>query len=333
MSIVLVPFLLLFLSLQKTAIQNDRWFDQHLALSLAVSLIVALALPALAQKWLIGRRIKKMREFCFQVKQGNYRELIKLPNELSGGQEEEELTLLMRDMNWMARQIDIRQQAMVESTIRIEEQKYSLQAVNEQLMKVQAKKQQQAEELAELCQRMQTMAMTDPLTEIANRRCFFDALKSQVQDGVCEGSLLSMLIIDVDNFKRINDSFGHQVGDRVLQELAKIIGEIIRKDDLLARIGGEEFGLLMSGVALPDAIATAQRIRERVAEREIPVMDEVVLKTTVSIGLCAMLICPFIPEYEKLYLYADQALYYSKNSGRNRVSVYNADCGSISMMN
>lgn len=313
--------------------QNDRWLDQHLALSLAVSLIFALTLPALAQKWLIGRRIEKMREFCSQVKQGNYRELIKLPNELSGGQEEEELTLLMRDMNWMARQIDIRQQAMVESNIRIEEQKYSLQAVNEQLMKVQAKKQQQAEELAELCQRMQTMAMTDPLTEIANRRCFFDALKNQVQDDVCEGRLLSMLIIDVDNFKRINDSFGHQAGDRVLQELAKIIVEITRKDDLLARIGGEEFGLLMSGVALPDAIATAQRIRERVAEREIPVMDEVVLKTTVSIGLCAMLICPFIPEYEKLYLYADQALYYSKNNGRNCVSVYNADCGSISMMN
>lgn len=312
---------------------NDRWFDQHLALSLAISLVVALALPALAQKWLIGRQIEKMREFCSLVKQGNYRELIKLPNELSGGQEEEELTLLMRDMNWMARQIDIRQQAMIESNSRIEEQKYSLLAVNEQLMKVQAKKQQQAEELAELCQQMQTMAMTDSLTEIANRRCFFETLQKRVQHGVCEGSQLSMLIIDVDNFKKINDSFGHQVGDRVLQELAKIIGEVTRKDDLLARIGGEEFGLLMTGVALPDAVATAQRICARVAEREIPAMDETILQTTVSIGLCTMLICPYVPEYEKLYLYADQALYYSKNNGRNRVSVYNVDCGSISMMN
>lgn len=329
---VLIPFGLVLGSLQKTSITAEKYLEQHLAFALAISLILAMAVPSLVIQWLIGKRIVKIREFCSLVKQGKYREMLKLPNELSGGQDEEELTLLMRDMNWMARQIDIRQQAMLESNIRIEEQKRALMAVNDQLLKVQAKKQQQAEELAELCQRMKTMAMTDPLTEIANRRCFFDALQNEVQQGVCDGSLISMLIVDVDNFKKINDSYGHQVGDRVLQQLAKIIGEVTRKDDLLARIGGEEFGLLMSGVDLQNAIATAQRIRNRVAESDIPVTNGL-LKTTVSIGVCTMLTCPYVPDYEKLYLYADQALYYSKNNGRNSVSVYNADCGSISIMN
>jgi diguanylate cyclase (GGDEF)-like protein len=326
---VLAPFGLLMLSLQINSLPGGGALSHHLAFSIAISLILALAVPGLVLEWLIGSRISQLRQFCSQVKLGRYRELLKLPNELNGGQDEEELTMLMRDMNWMARQIDLRQQEMLDSASRIEQQKQNLLAVNEQLRQVQAKKQQQADEMASLCQRMKKMAMTDPLTEIANRRCFFDTLQQRAAYDFCEDGLIALLIIDVDHFKKINDTHGHQTGDKVLQELTKIIGAVTRKEDLLARIGGEEFGLLIANASIALARNAAKRICDVVAATPIVIDELLTVTATVSIGVGMMCACPCVPDYERLYLYADQALYYSKKHGRNGVAFYNVETGAI----
>lgn len=326
---ILAPFGLLMLSLQINNSPGEGVLDSHLAFSIAVSLILALLSPGVVLQWVIGDRISQLRQFCAQVKQGSYHEALKVPNELSGGQDEEELTLLMRDMNWMARQIGIRQQEMQDSAARIEQQKQTLLAMNEQLLQVQAKKQQQTDELVNLCQRMKKMAMTDPLTDIANRRYFFETLQRHASRELCSGSLLGLLIIDVDHFKGINDTHGHQIGDRVLQELAKTIGVVTRSEDLLARIGGEEFGLLIANADLALARSVAGRIRSAVASTPIVINEFLTLVVTVSIGVCVRCTCPCAPDYERLYLYADQALYHAKRHGRNGVSYYDAETGNV----
>ncbi|MBV5349863.1 hypothetical protein JZU71_01510, partial [bacterium] len=168
--VLLIQFGLVVFSFVQTGVMMERSVERSLAVILALSLVIAIVVPGAAVRWLIGGRIAQLRWFCAKVKHGNYRELLSLPNENGLAGDEEELTMLMRDMNWMARQIDIRQQEMIDSALRIEEQKHELLMINEQLRQIQIKKQQQSEELATLYQGMKKMAMTDPLTSIANRR-------------------------------------------------------------------------------------------------------------------------------------------------------------------
>ena len=246
-------------------------------------------------EWLVGKHLDNMRQLCSRVKQGIYSELLSLPNEPSDG--EDNILILMRDMNWMARQIEFRERAL----------------------------RQAVEELRESRGRMQVMAMTDPLTAIANRRCFFDTLERHFEALLCNYHPISLLIFDVDLFKRINDTYGHQAGDKILLELARIIQGNTRDRDLAARIGGEEYALLLPDTECQDAVGIARRIHRTIADYEFILTENQRISVTVSIGVCTLsqILCNL--DKEKLYNYADQALYYSKQIGRNSVSVYDPD--------
>lgn len=317
----------------------SRVLSQIEAVSLASALFLALVTPGLILEWLIGKPLGKLRQFCSHVKQGDYKQHFFLPNEARDGDGEDEIVVLMRDMNWMARQIEIRendlQQAVNDlwaSRRHIEEQNKFLVTINSELLATQEQLKKRTADLETACCHMHIMAMTDPLTAIANRRCFFTTLEQQYVAQVCHCQSISLLILDIDRFKSINDTYGHGAGDNVLLEIAGIIQKNCRASDLAARIGGEEYALLLPGITSGEAVAVAARIQHAVAEHDFKLDEKQFVPITVSIGICTLSEHPCIDK-EKLYSYADQALYHSKHSGRNAISVFDPETRTMSRVN
>lgn len=155
----------------------------------------------------------------------------------------------------------------------------------------------------------------DALTGLANRRRFRVALVREVERWRRYRIPCALLMIDIDHLKSINDRFGHPAGDVVIREIAQTLKEVSRDNDTAARLGGEEFGLLLAGVDLEKAAAAANRLRALLSTKRY----EGVGTVTVSIGVAG---CPENATTERtLYSASDRALYVSKNSGRDRVSV------------
>ncbi len=326
MFILLIPQGVMFGMAYDSSLATNKSFSQIEAVSLASALILGIIMPSVTVQWLVGKPLHSMRQLCYQVKQGNYGELLSLPNEARD--DEDDMMTLMRDMNWMARQIEIRERdlrqvvdELWQSRNKMDEQNKILSSVNTELIIVQERLKERTVQLEKSCSRMQVMAMTDPLTSIANRRCFFEALEGQFKELGCNYRPISLLIIDIDFFKKINDTYGHQAGDTVLLELAKIIEKNAREGDLAARIGGEEYAILLPGTSSQQAIGVANRIQTGIEKHEF-LLGGSQVSVTASIGVCtlAQSLCCF--DREKIYNYADQALYYSKENGRNSVSVY-----------
>jgi diguanylate cyclase (GGDEF)-like protein len=159
----------------------------------------------------------------------------------------------------------------------------------------------------------QKLALTDPLTGLANRRATLDWLSRLMRASGQVGEPLALLMFDIDHFKRINDCFGHQTGDQVLKRVAQLARAQVRSEDLVGRIGGEEFVCILSGLEAPQARALAERLRLAIAEGSeqggLP-------RTTVSVGL-ALARPDDTPE--SLLARADAALYEAKDAGRNQV--------------
>ena len=158
-------------------------------------------------------------------------------------------------------------------------------------------------------------ALTDPLTGLANHRAFQERLHAEVARARRHGRPLTLALIDLDHFKQINDLAGHATGDRVLGELGARLRAALREEDLLARIGGDEFALLLPETDEPDAHAVLERVR-RTRERE-PLVDG--LRVTISAGLCGL---ERAGDAETILRLADGALYWSKEQGRNVTYVY-----------
>lgn len=158
------------------------------------------------------------------------------------------------------------------------------------------------------------LASTDRLTDAWNRRRFEEAIEAEVHRSNRYGQPLTLLLLDIDHFKAVNDQFGHQAGDQVLVEVAHCIREAMRKSDSLTRWGGEEFIVLMPNTALDNARILAERVRENIAARPI----EGVGKVTASIGVAEYI--PTSSSAEWLDR-ADQAMFRAKHEGRNRVEV------------
>ncbi|HVL95468.1 MAG TPA: GGDEF domain-containing protein [Solirubrobacteraceae bacterium] len=154
-------------------------------------------------------------------------------------------------------------------------------------------------------------AVRDPLTGVYNRRYFFEALEKEVQRSRRYGSQAALVLVDADDFKRVNDTRGHSVGDDVLRGIAQIAAGLLRPADSLARIGGEEFALLLPETSRMDALAVAERLRAAVARAEIVPG----LQMTVSAGVGA---CPQdAPTREDLVRRTDAALYWAKRNGKD----------------
>lgn len=166
-----------------------------------------------------------------------------------------------------------------------------------------------------------TMAITDPLTGLYNRRyteTHLDNLIARVKGG---GNAISLLMMDIDHFKAVNDTHGHNVGDEVLREFAERIAQGVRGIDLAARYGGEEFVVVMPETSAEDAVLVAQRLRQSIADKPFQVStDDGVLAVTVSIGLADTSLAS-VSDRQSLLQAADEALYKAKNQGRNRVEV------------
>ncbi|GBD43303.1 Diguanylate cyclase VdcA [bacterium HR40] len=183
--------------------------------------------------------------------------------------------------------------------------------------------QRSSREVAELqshLERMQREVETDPLTGVGNRRHFDVALKRLAARSLEDGTPLSMMLADIDHFKRFNDTFGHDVGDVVLRLVAGVIRRGVRDNDVVARFGGEEFAVLMPGVELAEAAAVAERLRATVAGRRLRSREDGrdLGMVTLSIGLSAY--CPGEP-LDRFFRRVDSALYEAKQGGRNRVVV------------
>jgi diguanylate cyclase (GGDEF)-like protein len=169
----------------------------------------------------------------------------------------------------------------------------------------------------ELYSRLQELSIRDYLTGTYNRRFFNQRVEEEFLRAEKLKNKLSFLMIDIDNFKRINDTYGHLVGDAVLERCAFLILEGVRQIDFVGRLGGEEFGVLLTDTDKAGAIMVSERICSRISQEKIKVFDEN-LSITVSIGVSTY---PSNTIYMDLFTeIADKALYRAKDSGKDRVS-------------
>jgi diguanylate cyclase (GGDEF)-like protein len=159
-------------------------------------------------------------------------------------------------------------------------------------------------------------AFTDPMLRVLNRRAFLEIGNTEVEKAKVRGIPLSVMVLDLDNFKYINDTYGHDVGDRVLKDFVDTVRDIITTRELFFRIGGEEFVLILPGADIQKAVEIGEKIRKAVEEREINV-DGRKIKYTVSIGIAQMK--EKDTDIYSILHRADKMLYVAKRSGRNRI--------------
>lgn len=206
-----------------------------------------------------------------------------------------------------------------------------LQNKEEELTRANAELQQEVqqrrkteEELRRSEERYRQLASKDPLTGLANRRRFFGLALTELQRCCRYGHSMALIMLDVDHFKHVNDTYGHAVGDIVLQGVAARTREALRTVDLMARYGGEEFVLLLPETDEDGALQLAERLRASLADAPLPIGTGNIL-VTASFGVCSfwpLANCNSTPTLlERLVNTADQALYDAKHNGRNRVEL------------
>ena len=172
-------------------------------------------------------------------------------------------------------------------------------------------------ELVEKNKRLELLSITDGLTKLHNHRYFQDELSKAFEESQRYERPLSLVMIDIDFFKKVNDTYGHAVGDDVLKAVARLYQESVRSTDLVARYGGEEFAVMMPETELMDAITFAEKIRSLIESTPIETQAGP-LKATVSLGVASVPLTR-VRTPKDLIIAADKALYRAKKAGRNQV--------------
>ena len=165
-------------------------------------------------------------------------------------------------------------------------------------------------------QHLAHLATEDPLTRLLNRRGLDDALQLSMAAAARHQHATSVIMADIDHFKSINDSFGHETGDRVIQQVARILDRMCRTSDVVARTGGEEFLLVLPNTDLASARVLAERIRQAVGEHAL-LVEQQRIPVTISLGVASTI---GEVDLDDLYEEADRAMYIAKRGGRNRVA-------------
>ena len=166
--------------------------------------------------------------------------------------------------------------------------------------------------------RLERLAAIDPLTDAYNRRFGLGRLREEYSRAVRAEGPLGVLMLDIDHFKAVNDTYGHLVGDRVLRAIAGATRRIIREGDVLVRYGGEEFLVLLPGAGLDDVVQTSERIRRAVSETTV---EDGLSRIAVTVSVGAATYRDATDSPEALVALADRAMYASKEGGRDRVTV------------
>jgi len=239
----------------------------------------------------IVRPIEALSDAARQVSQGERQ--VELP-EPAGN---DEISLLSRTFNDMTRELDRQRRELEGAYGQLVSQNLALQRANEVL---------------------EQLSITDGLTKLHNHRYFQDHLTSELKRVGRSGTPISMLLMDIDDFKQMNDRQGHAAGDELLVRLAGILNDAIRDTDLLARYGGEEFVVLAINTDLPGAVYLAEKMRTAVAETSFILSDSLQLtRITVSIGVAT-----YRGSRKAFFQEADQALYRAKDAGKNCVVAF-----------
>lgn len=211
-------------------------------------------------------------------------------------------------------------QAMV-AELRVETS--AMQSAVQDLSQNLAHSQQEIEKLRVQLEHARTEALTDPLTGLLNRRGFEMRLMEAFDATNANGIETSLIVIDIDHFKKVNDTYGHLFGDKVIRAVAEVLKASVKDSGIVARLGGEEFGALLPGMNLGNAHALAERIRKTMEKGKIRRIDQNahIEGITISLGIALLL----RDENHATFIdRADKALYASKENGRNRVTIAQA---------
>ncbi len=173
-------------------------------------------------------------------------------------------------------------------------------------------------ELTKAYELLQIEANTDPLTQVSNRRPFLKTLDEEFDRARRYEHPMSVAMLDIDHFKQVNDTYGHEVGDTALRALSRLLISEFRTIDLVGRLGGEEFALVFPGTELAGALTACERLHANIQAAEIPV-DNAKIAMTVSMGLASM--SSDVPDGPALLKRADELLYVAKSNGRNQIVV------------
>ena len=163
-------------------------------------------------------------------------------------------------------------------------------------------------------ERLEYLSQVDGLSQLYNRRHWEHCLQKEFDRHARYGDETSLVMLDIDHFKVINDTYGHQAGDRVIQNVSHIIKKSLRETDCAGRYGGEEFGVILANTPAANALFFAERLRKKIEQSEI-MYEEQLIKVTISLGICDLK--SDTPDCDAWLAQADQALYQAKEAGRN----------------
>lgn len=178
-----------------------------------------------------------------------------------------------------------------------------------------------SKELMDLNEEFKKLSVTDSLTGLFNRRYFEETLADEMEVTKRHGDTNSLLVIDIDHFKNVNDNYGHLHGDNVIKMIAEVMKGRLRETDVLCRIGGEEFVVICRRADKMDAMGLAEDIRKTI-EGQVTNTGKDTIKVTISIGIATVTMDNIDTHAENMFKFADIALYHSKDNGRNRVTHY-----------